>query len=68
MMSTASSVFTVRVSDDLKEKMLRYSVKWGEEVRGFIEARIRRLELAEAIKRVGKRAEGRRVKAGFPRA
>ena len=61
MVSTVSSTFTVRVPEELKEKMRRYPVEWGEEVRRFIEARIRQLELAETIRSVGRRAERRKV-------
>ena len=61
MVNTVSSTFTVRVPEKLKEKMRRYPVEWGEEVRRFIEARVRQLELAETIRSVGKRAERRKV-------
>ena len=61
MVNTVSSTFTVRVPEELKEKMRRYRVEWGEEVRRFIEARIRQFELAETIRSVGRRAERRKV-------
>ena len=61
MLNTVSSTFTIRVPEKLKEKMRRYPVEWGEEVRRFIEARVRQLELAETIRSVGKRAERRKV-------
>ena len=61
MVNTVSSTFTVRVPEELKEKMRKYPVEWGEEVRRFIEARIRQLELAETIQSVGRRAERRKV-------
>jgi len=61
VVNTVSSTFTVRVPEELKEKMRRYPVEWGEEVRRFIEARIRQLELAETIRNVGRRAERRKV-------
>lgn len=60
-MNTVSSTFTVRVPEKLKEKMRKYPVEWSEEVRRFIEARVRQLELAETIRNVGKKAEGRKV-------
>ena len=62
MVNTVSSTFTVRIPEELREKMRRYPVEWGEEVRRFIEARIRQLELAETIRSVGRRAERRKVK------
>ena len=61
MVNTVSSTFTVRVPEELREKMRRYPVEWSEEVRRFIEARIRQLELAETIRSVGRRAERRKV-------
>ena len=61
VVNTVSSTFTVRVPEELKEKMRRYPVEWGEEVRRFIETRIRQLELAETIRNVGRRAERRKV-------
>ena len=60
-MNTVSSTFTVRVPEELKEKMRKYPVGWGEEVRRFVEARVRQFELAETIRSVGKRAERRKV-------
>jgi len=61
VVNTVSSTFTVRVPEELREKMRRYPVEWSEEVRRFIEARIRQLELAETIRSVGRRAERRKV-------
>jgi len=45
------SVFSVRVRRELKEKMERYRdrVDWPEEVRRFIEHRIRELEAEESF-------------------
>ncbi|MHC1564630.1 MAG: type II toxin-antitoxin system VapB family antitoxin [Candidatus Hecatellaceae archaeon] len=60
-MNTVSSTFTVRVPEELKEKMRKYPVEWGEEVRRFVEARVRQFELAETIRNVGKRAKRRKV-------
>jgi hypothetical protein len=39
------SVFSVKIKRELREKMEKYSgrVNWAEEVRGFIESRIREL-------------------------
>jgi len=43
--------------------MRKFSVEWSDEIRRFIEDRIRQLELAEAIRSIWVRAEGRRVRA-----
>ncbi len=56
-----SSTFTVRIPPGLKERMRGLDVEWSEEVRGFIEETIRRLELMKALEEVGSRAEGRAV-------
>jgi chaperonin cofactor prefoldin len=48
------SVFSVKIRRELKEKMEKYRdrVNWAEEVRRFIEARIRELEAEENYKRI----------------
>jgi hypothetical protein len=48
------SVFSVKVRRELKEKMERYRdrVDWPEEVRRFIELRVRELEAEESFERV----------------
>jgi len=57
-----SATITVRVSRNLKEKMKKLPIRWSEELRGFLEERIRHLELAETIKDVESKAERRRLK------
>jgi len=56
-----SSTFTVRISKDLKERMRKLPVEWSEEVRRFIESRVRQLELAEKIREIEVRAIKRNV-------
>jgi len=56
------STFSVRVPEELKERMKRADVVWSEEVRRFIEERIRCLELSQTIEEVSQRAEEREVK------
>jgi len=63
LVSALSSTFTIRISKELKEQMRKFSVEWSDEIRRFIEDRIRQLELAEAIRSIWVRAEGRRVRA-----
>jgi hypothetical protein len=48
------SVFSVKIKRELKEKMEKYRgrVNWAEEVRGFIESRIRELEAEENYERI----------------
>jgi len=49
-----SDVLTIRVPKDLKERMRRLDNSWSEEIRDFIEERIRQLELAELIEETTK--------------
>ena len=56
-----SSTFTVRISKNLKERMRKLPVEWSEEVRRFIESRVRQLELAEKIREIEVRAIKRNV-------
>ena len=53
--------FTVRIPRGLRERMRGLDVEWSEEVRGFIEERIKRLELMKTLEEVGSRAEERAV-------
>ena len=48
------SVFSVKIKRELKEKMEKYRdrVNWAEEVRRFIEWRIRELEAEENYERI----------------
>ena len=48
------SVFSVKIKRELREKMEKYRdrVNWAEEVRGFIESRIRELEAEENYERI----------------
>jgi predicted signal transduction protein with EAL and GGDEF domain len=48
------SVVSVKVKREIKEKMLKYKekVNWAEEIRKFIEMKIREIEAEENIKRV----------------
>lgn len=57
-----SETFSVRMPQELKEKMRRLNIEWSKEIRSFVEERVIRLELMEAIESAGSRAEKRRVK------
>jgi len=56
-----SEVFTIRIPRELRERMRRYQVNWSQEIREFIERRVRQLELAGALGEVEAKARGRRV-------
>ena len=57
-----SDVISIRVPRELKEKMRKYRVDWSKEVRGFLEERVRVLELLEVLDDVGKKVGKRRIR------
>jgi len=57
-----SSTFTIRIPQELKEKMKELKAEWSEEVRSFIEERVKHLKLIKDIEEIEARAEKRRVK------
>ena len=57
-----SSTFTVRIPRELKEKMKKLPVEWSEEIRRFIEEKVKRLELMGAIEEIELRVEKRRLR------
>lgn len=62
-----SSTITIRIPRELKEKMKKIPEQWSEEIRRFIEDRVKRLELINIIEEVESRAEKRRLKVGSTR-
>lgn len=56
-----SSTVTVRVPRELKEKMRKTRAKWSDEIREFIEERLKHLELTETIEEIELRAERRQL-------
>jgi hypothetical protein len=56
-----SSTITIRVTRELKEKMKKTPAKWSDEIRTFIEDRVKHLELMETIEEIGLSAEKRRL-------
>jgi len=62
-----STTFTIRISKELKEKMKKLNAEWSEEVRRFIEQRVKHLELIKTIEEIRLRAEKRRVKTDSTR-
>jgi len=60
--SMGSVVITIRIPKELREKMKKVNINWSEEIRRFIEERIKRYELLEAFEEIRARARKRRVK------
>jgi len=56
-----SSTFTVRIPQELKEKMKELPAEWSEEVRNFIEERVKHLELIKTIEEIEMRAKKRQL-------
>jgi len=57
-----SSTFTLRITPELKEKMKKIDAKWGDEIRRYIEERVKHLELIETIEEAEPRAEKRQLR------
>ena len=57
-----SATFTIRIPRDLKERMKRLPVKWSEEIRLFIEERVKHLELMRIIEDVELKSERRKLR------
>ena len=54
-----SSTYTIRIPEELKEKMRQTDLIWSEEIRSFIEQRINSLRLIEILDDVGERSQER---------
>ncbi|MGD0204647.1 MAG: hypothetical protein ABSC20_12195 [Candidatus Bathyarchaeia archaeon] len=57
-----STTFTIRIPRELKEKMEKNAAEWSQEVRGFIEERVRQIELMKTLQEIELRAEKRKTK------
>jgi hypothetical protein len=57
-----STTITIRIPRELKEKMKENPQEWSEEVRNFIEERVRNLELRKTLQEIEIKAERRSVK------
>lgn len=57
-----SSTLAIRIPRELKEKMKKTPTKWSEEIRSFIEERVKHLELIKTIEEIEPRAAKRKTK------
>jgi hypothetical protein len=58
-----SSTYTIRIPRDLKEKMEKNpEEKWSQEIRNFLEERVKQIELLKTIQQIETRAENRKTK------
>lgn len=56
-----SDVVVIRVPRELKERMRKAEINWSEEIRNFIEGRLRSYELRQLLREVRKKARLRKV-------
>jgi predicted transcriptional regulator len=57
-----STTFTIRIPQELKEKMEKNPAEWSREVRCFLEERIKQIELMKTLQEIEQRAEKRKTK------
>jgi predicted transcriptional regulator len=57
-----STTFTIRLPRELKEKMEQNPAEWSQEVRAFIEERVKQIELMKTLQEIEQRAERRKTK------
>ncbi|MGA2386600.1 MAG: CopG family transcriptional regulator [Candidatus Bathyarchaeia archaeon] len=57
-----STTITVRIPRELKEKMDKNPAQWSQEVRAFLEERIKQVEMLKTLQEVEKRADKRKTK------
>jgi len=57
-----SSTFTIRLARELRERLKKIRVRWSNEVRAFIEERVKHPEFLETIEEIESRAEKRQLK------
>jgi hypothetical protein len=58
-----STTFTIRIPRELKEKMEKNPEEWSQEIRDFLEERVKQIELVKTIQEIETRAEKRRTNA-----
>jgi hypothetical protein len=58
-----STTFTLRIPRELKEKMEKNPEEWSQEIRVFLEERVKQIELVKTIQEIDSRAEKRKTNA-----
>jgi hypothetical protein len=56
-----STTFSIRIPIELKKKMEENPAEWSQEVRDFLEEKIRQMELLKTLEEIESRAEKRKV-------
>jgi hypothetical protein len=57
-----SATFTIRIPQELKKKMEKNPAEWSQEIRDFLEERIKQMELIKTLEETEQRAEKRKTK------
>jgi hypothetical protein len=57
-----SATFTIRIPQELKKKMEKNPAEWSQEVRDFLEERVKQMELLKTLQEIEQRAEKRKTK------
>jgi len=57
-----STTITIRIPRELKEKMDKNPAQWSQEVRAFLEERIKQVEMLKTLQEIEKRADKRKTK------
>ncbi len=61
MKTELSTTFTIRIPRKLKEKMDENPSEWSQEVRCFLEQRVKQIEMIKTIQEIGNRAKSRKT-------
>jgi hypothetical protein len=57
-----STTFSIRIPCALKKKMEKNPAEWSQEIRRFLEEKVKQLELLKTLSEVEARAEKRKTK------
>jgi hypothetical protein len=57
-----STTFTIRIPLELRKKMEKNPAEWSQEIRGFLEERVKQMELLKTLAEIEPRAEKRKTK------
>ncbi len=58
----ATTVITIRIPKELRERMARIDINWSEKIREFIAETVERYEAMGLVKELRERARKRRVR------
>jgi predicted transcriptional regulator len=57
-----STTITIRIPKELKDKMDKNPAQWSQEVRTFLEERVKQVEMLKNLQKIEKRADERKTK------